>query len=166
MQDCDANRRELTFFVVSTFPYSECLSQTGQAKGIQIDIEGRTQPAKKDYPMPLMSSQHGECPPNAGLSTIMPRLRRKTDHLLAQTVIGFESVVEIVDGAWPTHGWEQRVLNPTGFLELIPKLPDRCIISADSGRRPTVRPRSEDPPRMIWPSCSARYSRRWSHAVP
>ena len=123
MQECD------TLLVVgSSFPYSEFYPKAGHAKGIQIDVDGRLLSLR--YPMDV--NLKGDA--RQTLSALIPRLTPKSDLSWQQTVI--ENVKEwwkVVEGRAHTDG-NNGLLNPERiFWELSPKLPDRCIISADSG---------------------------------
>ena len=121
MQDCD------TFFMIgSGFPYSEFLPSEGQAKGVQIDIDGRMLSLR--YPMDV--NLVGDSA--ATLRALVPLIKRKTDRgwreEIEKNVRDWWKVVEAkaMKEAKPVN--PQRV-----FLELSPKLPDNCIITADSG---------------------------------
>jgi pyruvate dehydrogenase (quinone) len=121
MQDCD------TLLMVGTsFPYSEFLPKEGQARGVQIDIDGRMLSLR--YPMEVaMIGDSAE-----SLRALMPFLERKTDrswrHTIESNVRDWWGVLEgrAHDSANPIN--PQRV-----FWELSPKLPDRCILASDSG---------------------------------
>jgi pyruvate dehydrogenase (quinone) len=123
MQECD------TLLVVgSSFPYAEFYPKPGQAKGVQIDTDGRLLSLR--FPMDV--NLKGDA--RQTLEALKPLLQRKADR-------GWqEKVSENVSGWWKTL--DQRahtdgnkgLLNPERvFWELSPRLPDRCILSADSG---------------------------------
>jgi pyruvate dehydrogenase (quinone) len=121
MTECDA-----LLMVGSNFPYSEFLPTPGQARGIQIDIDGRRLGIR--YPMEV--NLVGDAAETLALLT--PLIERKTDR-------GWRERVEHNVADW----W--RVLearahtdaNPTNpqrvFWELSSRLPDDCILSCDSG---------------------------------
>jgi pyruvate dehydrogenase (quinone) len=121
MQDCDT-----LLMVGSSFPYSEFLPQEGQARGVQIDIDGRMLGIR--YPMEV--NLVGDAAET--LRALIPRLERKADR-------GWRERIEDGVGAW----WrlmEQRAhesaepVNPQlVFWELSERLPDGAIISSDSG---------------------------------
>lgn len=121
MQDCDT-----LLMVGSGFPYSEFLPGEGQAKGIQIDIDGRMLSLR--YPMDV--NLLGDSA--ATLKALIPLLERKTDRSWRQeiekNVTAWWKIVKAkaMNDAKPIN--PQRV-----FWELSPKLPDNCIITADSG---------------------------------
>ncbi len=121
MQDCD------TLLMVGTsFPYSEFLPKEGQARGVQIDIDGRMLSIR--YPMEV--SLQGDS--RETLRKLIPLLKKKTD--LSWRV----EIENKVKEWWKTL--EERAMedaNPINpqrlFWELSPLLPDNCILSADSG---------------------------------
>lgn len=121
MRDCD------TLLMVGTsFPYSEFLPKPGQARGVQIDIKPRMLSLR--YPMEV--NLHGHALET--LRMLAPLLERKSDRRWRETI---ESNVR---EWWNTL--EQRAMreaqpiNPQRvFWQLSPRLPDRCIVTADSG---------------------------------
>jgi pyruvate dehydrogenase (quinone) len=121
MEACDT-----LLMVGSNFPYSEFLPKPGQARGIQIDIDGRLLGIR--YPMEL--NLIGDS--RETLRALLPLLARKADRTWRDTIE--KNVAEW----WPLL--EARAmadaepLNPQRvFWELSPRLPDDCIISCDSG---------------------------------
>jgi len=123
MQDCD------TLLVVGcSFPYGEFYPKAGQAKGVQIDIDGRLLSLR--YPMEV--NLKGDA--RQTLEALMPLLNRKSDRSWQKTVI--ENVKDwwkVIESRAHNDG-NDGLLNPERvFWELSPKLPDRCILSADSG---------------------------------
>ena len=121
MQGCD------TLFMIGTsFPYSEFLPKEGQAKGVQIDIDGRMLSIR--YPMDV--NLKGDS--RQTLRALVPFLKRKTDRSWQQ------EIEDRVKEWWKTI--ESRAMNKANpinpervFWELSPKLPENCILSADSG---------------------------------
>jgi pyruvate dehydrogenase (quinone) len=121
MQDCDA-----LLMIGSSFPYSEFLPEEGQAKGVQIDIDGRMLGLR--YPMDI--NLHGDS--RATLRELIPLLERKSDR-------GWrESIEEDVKSWWKIM--EERAMsdadpvNPQRvFWELSSRLPDDVILTCDSG---------------------------------
>jgi pyruvate dehydrogenase (quinone) len=110
----------------SSFPYSEWLPKEGQARGVQIDIDGRMLGIR--YPMDV----HLEGDAKDTLTTLIPMLERKADRSWRNEV---ESNVE---DWWRLM--EDRALrdadpiNPQRVLwELNDRLPDGAIVTADSG---------------------------------
>jgi pyruvate dehydrogenase (quinone) len=121
MQDCDT-----LLMVGSGFPYSEFLPQEGQARGVQIDIDGRMLGLR--YPMEV--NLVGDSA--STLSALLPLLKRKSDRSWR------ESVERGVSDWWRLL--EQRAGEPGDpvnpqlvFHELSKRLPDQAILTADSG---------------------------------
>jgi len=121
MQDCDT-----LLMVGSSFPYSEFLPEEGQARGVQIDIDGRMIGIR--YPMEVnLVGDSAET-----LRALIPRMNRKEDRSWREKL-----EAEVVD--WWTL-MERRAhlsadpLNPQlVFHELSQRLPDGAIICSDSG---------------------------------
>lgn len=121
MQKCD------TLLMVGTaFPYSEWLPKEGQARGVQIDIEPRMLGLR--YPSEI--NLQGDA--KETLQALLPHLERKRDRTWREKI-----------ETWVAQWWqlmEDRAmtsaepLNPQRvFWELSPLLPDRAILTADSG---------------------------------
>jgi pyruvate dehydrogenase (quinone) len=112
--------------VGSSFPYSEFLPEEGQARGVQIDADGKMLSIR--YPMEVnLVGDSAET-----LRALIPFLKRKPDRAwresLEKSIEAWWKVVEgrAMDPAEPIN--PQRVV-----WELSPRLPDACIIAADSG---------------------------------
>ncbi|MHA3774112.1 thiamine pyrophosphate-requiring protein [Verrucomicrobiota bacterium sgz303538] len=121
MTECDT-----LLMVGSSFPYSEFLPEEGQARGVQIDIDPKLLSIR--YPMEInLVGDSAET-----LRALIPLLERKTDRSwrekLEKGVVDWWQVLEAraMNEANPIN--PQRV-----FWELSKRLPDRCIIAADSG---------------------------------
>ncbi|MFL6526813.1 MAG: thiamine pyrophosphate-requiring protein [Chthoniobacterales bacterium] len=121
MSECDT-----LLMVGSSFPYSEFLPKEGQARGVQIDIDGRMLSIR--YPMEVnLMGDSAET-----LRALIPLLKRKEDRswrqMLEKEIEEWWKVLQgrAMNSAEPIN--PQRV-----FWELSPKLPDNCIISSDSG---------------------------------
>ena len=121
MMGCDT-----LLMVGSAFPYSEFLPKEGKAKGVQIDIDGRMLSLR--YPMDVNLTGDSA----TTLRALMPLLKRKTDRAWRD---GLEKGVK----KW----WElceERAMadadpiNPQRTVwEMSKRLPENCIIAADSG---------------------------------
>ena len=119
-------RCDTLLMVGSSFPYSEFLPKEGQARGVQIDIDGRMLSVR--YPMEVnLMGDSAET-----LRTLIPFLERKKDRSwrkdIEKALIEWWKVLEAraMEDADPIN--PQRV-----FWELSPRLPDNCILSSDSG---------------------------------
>jgi len=121
MQDCDT-----LLMVGSSFPYSEFLPEEGAARGVQIDIDAKMIGIR--YPMEV--NLVGDSAQT--LRALTGLIQRKADRTWRETV-------EANVAEW----WkvlEARAMNPGEpinpqrvFSELSPRLPENCILSADSG---------------------------------
>jgi pyruvate dehydrogenase (quinone) len=120
MQDCDT-----LLMVGSSFPYSEWLPEPGQARGVQIDIDPKMIGIR--YPMEV--NLVGDA--KETLRELIPHLARK-DRLwreyIEKEVARWWEILESrsMEDADPLN--PQRV-----FYELSSRLPDRCILTSDSG---------------------------------
>ncbi len=108
------------------FP-GEFLPKEGQARGVQIDIDGRMLSIR--YPMEVnLMGDSAET-----LRALTPFLERKKDRSwrkdIEKETNEWWKVLEAraMQGADPIN--PQRV-----FWELSPRLPDNCVLSSDSGR--------------------------------
>jgi pyruvate dehydrogenase (quinone) len=121
MTKCDT-----LLMIGSSFPYPEFLPKEGQARGVQIDLDGKMLSIR--YPMEVnLVGDSAET-----LRRLIPLLERKQDR-------GWREHLEGEVRRW----WkvlEARAHNPADpvnpqlvFWELSPRLPDRAILSADSG---------------------------------
>jgi pyruvate dehydrogenase (quinone) len=116
-----------TFLMIgSSFPYAEWLPEEGQARGVQIDIDGRLVGIR--YPME--ASLVGDA--RDTLQELIPQLERKAER-------GWRGEIEAeIERWWDILGEQAMIeaqpLNPLRvFHELSPRLPDDCILTADSG---------------------------------
>lgn len=121
MNNCDT-----LLMVGSGFPYSEFLPKEGQARGVQIDIDPRFLSLR--YPMEV--NLHGDS--KATLSELIPLLQYKSDRKWQNSIM--DNVKDWWDKLNERAMSSAKPINPQQvFRELSPRLPDDCIISADSG---------------------------------
>jgi pyruvate dehydrogenase (quinone) len=121
MTDCDT-----LLMVGSSFPYSEFLPKEGQARGVQIDLDGRMLGIRYPMELNLVGDSAGT------LRALLPHLTRKTDRAwreqIEKDVSDWWGVLEnrAMQDAHPIN--PQRV-----FWELSKRLPERAILTSDSG---------------------------------
>jgi pyruvate dehydrogenase (quinone) len=121
MSECDT-----LLMVGSGFPYSEFLPKEGQARGVQIDLAPDMLSLR--YPMEVnLVGDAGET-----LRALLPMLEAKTDSEWRK------GIVKNVAKWWQTL--EQRAMQPANPVnpqrvawELSSRLPDRVILTSDSG---------------------------------
>ncbi len=125
MMDCDT-----LFMEGSSFPYSEFLPKEGQAKGVQIDIDGKMLSIR--YPMDI--SLQGDS--KETLRALLPLIKKKEDTSWRKKI---ESNVKDWWKKMEDRAHEAAdPINPQHiFWELSKRLPDNCILSADSGSTAT-----------------------------
>jgi pyruvate dehydrogenase (quinone) len=121
MQECDT-----LLMVGSSFPYSEFLPEEGNARGVQIDHDGKMIGIR--YPMEVnLVGDSAET-----LRALLPRVTRKTDR-------SWREQLEAEVGEWwklmdeRAHLSADPVNPQLVFHELSGRLPDGAILSADSG---------------------------------
>lgn len=121
MKECD------TFLMVgSSFPYSEFLPEPGQARGVQIDVDG----ANLSLRYPMEYNLVGDA--RTTLAALLPMLEHKADRSWR------DKVEKNVAGWWKVVAERAMVsakpINPQRiFHELSPLLPDGAIMTGDSG---------------------------------
>lgn len=121
MSDCDT-----LLIIGSSFPYSEFLPRPGTARGVQIDIDAKMLGIR--YPMEM--NLHGDS--RTTLQALIPLLQRKEDRAWR------EKIEKSIREWWQVLEARSNIsadpINPQKVLwELSSRLPDDCIISADSG---------------------------------
>lgn len=121
MAECDT-----LLMVGSSFPYAEYLPKEGQARGVQIDIDA----SRTSLRYPMEYSLVGDA--KATLRALIPLLQPKHDR-------GWRERIEHNVARW-WHVLEARAMNPAEpvnpqrvFWELSSRLPDRAIVTVDSG---------------------------------
>jgi pyruvate dehydrogenase (quinone) len=121
MTECDT-----LLMVGSSFPYSEFLPKEGQAKAVQIDIEGKMLSIR--YPMNVQLVGDSK----DTLQALIPLLKRKNDRSWQKQIIDeVERWWKVMDAR--AHKSADPINPQYFFWELSKRLPDNCIISADSG---------------------------------
>jgi pyruvate dehydrogenase (quinone) len=122
MEGCD------TLLMIGTsFPYAEWLPPEGQARAVQIDIDGRLLGMRY---APTECNLVGDAKDT--LQALIPLLRRKEDRSWRQMLEGE------IDRWWKLMDERAQLsaqpINPQLiFAELSPRLPDNCILTSDSG---------------------------------
>ncbi|TCO85620.1 pyruvate dehydrogenase (quinone) [Chthoniobacter flavus] len=121
MMECDT-----LFMVGSSFPYSEFLPQEGKARGVQIEID----PKLVSIRFPMEVSLIGDSAET--LRALIPLLKRKTDRSWRERIEkGIKEWWEVLEARAMN---DANPINPQRvFWELSKRLPDRCILSSDSG---------------------------------
>jgi pyruvate dehydrogenase (quinone) len=121
MNGCDA-----LLMVGTSFPYSEYLPAEGQARAVQIDIDGRKLGLRYPTELNLVGDSR------LTLQALQPLLRRKEDRAWQQELQ--QKVARWWEVLQARAMNEADPLNPQRFFhELSPRLPERCILSCDSG---------------------------------
>jgi pyruvate dehydrogenase (quinone) len=112
--------------VGSSFPYSEWLPESGQARAVQIDIDARLIGLR--YPMEInLVGDSAET-----LRALIPLLRRKEERRWRETIeSGVRRWWEILDAQ--AHEAAQPLNPQLLFHELSERLPDQAILTSDSG---------------------------------
>jgi len=121
MNECDT-----LLMVGSSFPYSEFLPKEGQARGVQIDLDPKLISIR--YPMEInLVGDSAET-----LRALIPLLERKRDRKWRKRIEN--NVAEWWQVLEARAMNEAKPINPQRvFWELSPRLPDNCIVVADSG---------------------------------
>src|SRR3954447_26393494 len=124
IQQCD------TLLMVGTsFPYAEWLPEPGQARGVQIDLDGRMLGSRYPTEVNLVGDSRDT------LRALIPHLQRKEDRSFREMIEGE------VDRWWQVLAEramddpsEPGMVNPLRvFHELDKQLPDQLITTSDSG---------------------------------
>src|SRR3954453_19465845 len=121
MMGCDT-----LLLVGSSFPYSEFLPEEGQARGVQIDIDGRMLSLR--YPMEV--NLVGDSARTLG--ALIPLLERKADRSWREKIEG--DVAEWWEVVERRAHLDADPINPQRvFWERWSRLPDRALLTSDSG---------------------------------
>ncbi len=122
MMHCD------TLLVVgSSFPYSEFLPREGQARGVQIDLDGRMVGLRYPVDVGLVGDARET------LGALLPRLeKRPPDGPWRKKIADWKKDWDELMAE--RAALEAKPINPQRvFTELSPLLPDDCVITSDSG---------------------------------
>ncbi len=121
MMECDT-----LLMIGSSFPYSEFLPKPGKAKGVQIDIDGKMLSLRFPMDVNLLGGS------KETLNALIPYLKQNTHHSWRKEIKeGMDDWWKVIDARAKDSA---KPINPQRvFQELSPRLPDRCIISSDSG---------------------------------
>jgi pyruvate dehydrogenase (quinone) len=124
MRDCDT-----LLTVGSSFPYTQYMPQFGQAKAVQIDIDGKQVGIRYPYDINIVADAA------SALRALMPLLQRKTDRSWRQEI---EKNVarwhNTLERRAMTDTERAGTVNPMRLVwELNRWLPDNAIVAADSG---------------------------------
>ena len=121
MQNCDT-----LLMVGSSFPYAEFLPEEGKARGVQIDIAPRMLSVR--YPMEVnLCGDSAET-----LRALLPLLHNKSDREWRKTIE--KDVREWRELLHKRALLDADPINPQRvFWELNKRLPERCILTSDSG---------------------------------
>ncbi|MBA2934473.1 thiamine pyrophosphate-requiring protein [Sphingomonas sp. CGMCC 1.13654] len=121
MMECDT-----LLMLGSGFPYAEFLPEEGKARGVQVDID----PGMLSIRFPMEANLQGDV--KATLKALLPLLEQKSDSAWRDKI-----------GGWTKDWWtllDERArakadpINPQRlFTELSPRLPERVILTSDSG---------------------------------
>ncbi|MGF6709167.1 pyruvate dehydrogenase (quinone) [Luteibacter sp. W1I16] len=121
MDECDT-----LLMIGTTFPYSEFLPADGQARAVQIDIEPRNVSMRYATEVNLIGDSA------ATLRRLLPLLKTKDDTTWRERI-------EVDVRKW-WRALELKAMEPASpinpqrvFWELSPVLPDRAIVTGDSG---------------------------------
>ena len=121
MMECD------TFLMLgSGFPYSEFLPKEGHARGVQVDLD----PGMLSIRFPAEVNLQGDVATT--IDALLPLIEQKVDTAWRDTIAGWRK------------DWDETMrdramvaanpINPQRlFTELSPRLPDRVIVTSDSG---------------------------------
>src|SRR5581483_3240618 len=121
MQECDT-----LLMVGSSFPYSEFLPEEGNARGVQIDIDGKMLGIR--YPMEVnLVGDSAET-----LRALIPRLKQKQDRSWRGKLEGeIKEWWNLMDHR--AHLAADPVNPQLVFYELSKRLPENAILTSDSG---------------------------------
>ena len=121
MMECDT-----LLMVGSGFPYSEFLPKEGSARGVQIDLKADMLSLRYPMEVPLVGDAAET------LRALLPMLQPKADGSWRESIKGWNE-----DWQETIHDRAMHSASPVNpqrpFFELSPRLPDRAILTSDSG---------------------------------
>jgi len=121
MRDCDT-----LLIVGSSFPYSQFLPEYGQARAVQIDLDGSLIGMRYPVEVALIGDAW------ATLAALLPHLRPQPDRSWRETVEG--NVAQWWDTMEKQAMLSAKPVNPMRVVwELSQQVPDNAIVVADSG---------------------------------
>jgi pyruvate dehydrogenase (quinone) len=121
MQECDT-----LLTVGSNFPYTQFLPEYGQARAVQIDIDGKFIGMRYPYEVNLVGDA------KRTLRALIPHLGKQKDRSWRQQIES--NVARWWETMEKEAGVEADPINPMRvFAELSTRLPDDAIVTADSG---------------------------------
>ncbi|EOD69951.1 thiamine pyrophosphate-requiring protein [Amycolatopsis vancoresmycina] len=121
MRDCDT-----LLIVGSNFPYSQFLPDFGQARAVQIDLDGRFIGMRYPTEVNLVGDSA------ATLRALLPRLTSKPDRKWRETIE--KNVASWWDTIDKEAAVEAQPVNPMAVVsELSKRIPENAIVTADSG---------------------------------
>jgi pyruvate dehydrogenase (quinone) len=110
----------------TTYPYAQFLPKEGQARGVQIDLDGKNLSMRFANEVNLIGDSA------ATLRALLPLLVQKTDPAWRRRIAGKREHWQRVTEARAEDTADP--LNPQKvFTELSKRLPDNCILSGDAG---------------------------------
>ncbi|MEA5360973.1 thiamine pyrophosphate-requiring protein [Amycolatopsis sp., V23-08] len=121
MRDCDT-----LLIVGSNFPYAQFLPDFGQARAVQIDLDGRLIGMRYPAEVTLVGDSA------ATLRALLPKLTNRPDRSWRETVE--KNVVSWWETVEREAAVEAKPVNPMAVVsELSKRIPDNAIVTADSG---------------------------------
>jgi pyruvate dehydrogenase (quinone) len=114
------------FMIGTSFPYAEWLPEEGQCKGVEIDIDGRMIGVR----YPVQANLVGDA--KETLKELIPLLHRKQDRSWREKIEGeVKEWWKVLDDR--AHDAADPMNPELVAHELSPRIPDRAILTADSG---------------------------------
>jgi len=121
MGECDT-----LLMIGSGFPYAEFLPEEGDARGVQIDLD----PGMLSIRYPMEVNLTGDAATT--LAALLPLLEAKEDPAWRDTIADWnKDWWETLDGR--AHAPGDPINHQLAFWELSPRLPDKVILTSDSG---------------------------------